>query len=121
MKKYVSDINTILKRRNEVSLEADSQRNLVTRLMNELMNDDLTEEVVTADINNIGIFSKVLSIYENRLAELDMLISDYCTLIMNKNRIDSDSYSMLMDDFNKRKDYLLGFVEIDTRDNKTRK
>lgn len=118
MEKYVSVINEILKKRNEVQLEADKQGEVVDATFNQLKNKDLTEEEVAVYMNNIGVFSKVLSTYEERISELDLLISSYSTLVMNKNRIDSDSYAKLMEEFNQKKESLLGFVEIDTREKK---
>ena len=118
--KYINDINAILRRRNEISKEIESQSNVIMGLIEEMKKDGLSDEIKEVNINNIAVFSNVLCFYEQRLLYLDNLISEYSTLLMSRNNIESDSYSKIIKEFDKRKDYLLGPVEFDTKDTKKR-
>jgi len=113
--KFINDpiIKSILIKMKDIYTDIRGQKDNIEKLNYEIRYSDISEEDRKININNLKVFKAVLEFYNQRFTQLDMMLSDYCTLLMNESEINSDVYTQLISDFKKRLDGLLGIVEFE--------
>lgn len=64
-------------------------------------------------INNLQITITIIKAYEQRIEQLEDLVTECCVLILKKNNINSEKYIDLTNELNERIKVALGTIEIE--------